>query len=290
MTAVEWGMAKAPIPVWIGTAGYAWPDWVGEFYPPGTSTERMPGFYATQFPCVEINSTFYRPPGPGQLARLAARTAPGFRFSLKVPRTVSHELSPRDLAAFRQAADELARGDRLIGFVLQFPDTFHDTPANRDWVGQIGDGLRPVPTWVEFRHRSWNRRGLGDWLRGHGLDLATIDVPDLPQLFPRGLIDPGTTRVYARLHSRVAGNWYESGKVRYAYDYPDEVLREWIATLGAAADRLTDVHLIFNNCQGVQGVTNARRMAELLRAEAPAFRVVDPPGAPRPRQGTLFGD
>jgi len=84
-------MSAIPIPVWIGTAGYAWPEWVGPFYPDGTSLERMPGYYATQFPCVEINSTFYRPPNPGQLVRLADRTAAGFQFSLKVPRTISHE-------------------------------------------------------------------------------------------------------------------------------------------------------------------------------------------------------
>src|SRR5262245_43960366 len=123
-------MGKSPIPVWLGTAGYAWPDWVGPFYPPGMSDERMPGYYATQFPCVEINSTFYRAPTPGQLTRLANRTAPGFQFSLKAPRTASHEKSIRDLRPFREAADELARSHRLTGFVLQFPEAFHDTAGN----------------------------------------------------------------------------------------------------------------------------------------------------------------
>lgn len=283
-------MARDPIPVWIGTAGYAWPEWVGPFYPAGTSTQRMAGYYATQFPVVEINSTFYGPPRPGQLARLADRTAPGFRFGLKVPRTASHERIVRDLPAFRQGAGELAHDHRLVGVIVQFPEAFQDTRGHRDWVGRLAEGLRPYPTWVEFRHRSWHRQHLGDWLRERGLELASVDVPDLPGLFPRAVIDPGTTRVYARLHSRVAENWYDAGKVRYAYDYPDAVLREWVANLAAAAERLTDVHLIFNNCQGIQGVTNARRMADLLRTEAPAFRVVDPPAPPPPRQGTLFDD
>ena len=283
-------MGLTPIPVWIGTAGYSWPEWVGPFYPAGTSAERMAPYYATQFPCVEINSTFYRVPGPGQLARLADRTAPGFQFSLKVPRTISHEQRVHDLRQLRAAADELAARHRLIGFVLQFPEAFRDTAGHRDWLVRVADGLVGYPTWVEFRHRSWMRPRLGDWLRTHGLELAAVDVPNMPALFPRGWIDPRTTRVYARFHSRVAENWFGAGKVRYDYDYPDDELREWVGKLVEAAPRLTDVYLFFNNCQGIQGPTNARRMADLIRAEAPALRVVEPPVPPPPRQGTLFDD
>ena len=283
-------MASLPIPVWIGTAGYAWPEWVGPFYPEGTSQERMPRYYATQFPCVEINSTFYRPPTREQLARLADRTAAGFQFSLKVPRSVSHDQRIHDLRPFREAAAELAARHRLIGFVLQFPEQFTDTARHRDWVMKVGDGLYGYTTWVEFRHRTWYRPKLGEWLRRHGLELASIDVPELPTLFPRGVIDPGATRVYARLHSRTPENWFAGGKARYDYDYPDEVLREWVGKLVEAAPRLTDVYLMFNNCQGIQGPTNARRMAALAAAEAPALRVVEPPAEPPPRQGTLFDE
>lgn len=281
-------MSRTTIPVWFGTAGYSWPEWVGPFYPPGTTPDRMASFYATQFPCVEINSTFYKPPAPGQLDRLAARTAPGFHFSLKVPRTISHEHRAHDLEPLRKAADELTRAHRLIGFVLQFPEMFRDTHRNREWVERVLGGLYPNPVWVEFRHRSWHRPHLGDWLRGRGGDLAALDVPELPQLFPRAYVDPGTTRLYARLHSRVTENWNGPGKLRYDYDYPEVVLGEWLNILRAAAPRLTEAHLMFNNCQGIQAVQNARRMADLIRAEGPEFHVVEPPAPAPPRQGTLF--
>jgi uncharacterized protein YecE (DUF72 family) len=76
--------------------------------------------------------------------------------------------------------------------------------------------------------------------------------------------------------------------MRYDYDYPDVVLREWLNTLRAAAPRLAEAYLMFNNCQGVQAVQNARRMTDLVRAEAPEFHVVEPPAPLPPRQGTLF--
>lgn len=281
-------MERSPVPVWLGTAGYSWPDWVGPFYPRGTPSSKMLTYYAAQFPFVEVNSTFYRPPSPGQFEKLASRTPNGFRFSLKAPRTASHERSVHDLAACRQAGKELAARSALVGFVLQFPESFHDTPRNRDWVSRVGNGLRPFPIWVEFRHRSWEWPRLGDWLRQRGLELIAVDVPDLPHLFPRGILDSRASRVYIRLHSRQAAKWTGHGTARYAYDFSDQELREWLDRLRPMAQQLTDVHLVFNNCHGGQAIANARRIADLIDAEAPAFHVVEPPPRIEPIQGTLF--
>jgi uncharacterized protein YecE (DUF72 family) len=77
---------------------------------------------------------------------------------------------------------------------------------------------------------------------------------------------------------------------RYDYDYSDNELREWVVRLKDAGPRVTDAHIIFNNCHEIQGIVNARRLGELLRAEAPAFKVIEPPAPPSPRQATLFGD
>jgi uncharacterized protein YecE (DUF72 family) len=281
-------METTPVPVWLGTAGYSWPEWVGPFYPPGTPASKMLTYYASQFPFVEINSTFYRPPSPGQLAKLAERTPPGFRFSLKVPRSASHERSVHDLAACRRAGRELAARGALVGFVLQFPESFHDTPKNRDWISRVGNELRPQTTWVEFRHISWARPRLGDWLRQRGMELIAVDVADLPQLFPRGIVDLRSSRVYVRLHSRQAAKWAGHGTARYAYDFSDCELREWLESLRPMAPHLAEVHLIFNNCHGAHAIANARRIADLISSEAPAFHVVEPPPRTELIQGALF--
>src|SRR5262249_42666356 len=153
-------------------------------------------------------------------------------------------------------------------FVLQFPESFHDTPKNRDWVRRVGDGLRPHTTWVEFRHSSWARPRLGEWLTQRGMELIAVDVPDLPQLFPRGIVDVRASRVYVRLHSRQAVKWTGHGTARYAYDFSDDELREWLGRIRPMAPQLTDVFLIFNNCHGGQAIANARHIADLFRTEA----------------------
>src|SRR5437588_3285795 len=95
--------------VWIGTSGYSYADWVGGFYPAGTRPGQMLGYYARQFPLVELNFTFYRPPTPDMLARMAGQTPPGFQFLVKLPRSISHDRSPDDIDCFRKAALELDR-------------------------------------------------------------------------------------------------------------------------------------------------------------------------------------
>jgi len=272
----------------LGTAGYAYPAWVGGFYPRGTAPNDMLGFYAAQFPAVEINNTFYRPPTVEQVEKMVRRTPSGFGFTLKVPKSVSHDRSPDDIPAFRLAADRLRDAGRLLGLILQVPEAFRNTPENRQWLAQTGAALKPHRVAVEFRHRSWAAPNLGAWMEHIGMDVVSVGVPDVPTLFPRGL-RVANRRVYARLHSQNPDNWYEEGKLRYDYDYPDTALREWADGLQriAAEGEADDALFFFNNCVGIQATANARRFAELLKEVAPAVRVVEPPP---PRQPDLFDD
>jgi uncharacterized protein YecE (DUF72 family) len=274
----------------IGTAGYSYRPWVGPFYPPGTAAADMLPFYARHFPAVEVNSSFYRPPTAAQAIRMARRVPAGFGFTLKVPRSASHDRDPADLPALGLAADHLAAAGKLLGLVVQVPEAFHNTTENRGWLELVGGRLRPHRVAVEFRHRSWDTPDLDDWLAGVGLDVVSVGVPAIPTLFPAGL-RVANRRIYARLHSQNAGNWYAGGPARYDYDYPDPVIRKWAAALKAAAEagRADSALFFFNNCVGVQAVENARRLAEILRECGPAVRVVSPP-APGIVQPDLFGD
>lgn len=267
----------------IGTAGYAYPEWVGGFYPAGTTRHDMLPFYARHFPVVEINSSFYRPPTREQVAKTCRRSPPAFGFTLKVPKSVSHDRSPDDLPAFKAAADHASAAGKLLGLVFQVPETFRNTADNRAWLVRVGGELRPHRVAVEFRHRSWAASNLKEWMEHVGLDVVSVGVPDIPTLFPSGL-RVANRRVYARLHSQNADNWYADGKLRYAYDYPDESLRAWAESLRAAADAGTadECLFFFNNCVSTQAIENARRLTAILRETAPGVAVVEPP-APPPR-------
>jgi uncharacterized protein YecE (DUF72 family) len=274
--------------IWIGTSGYSYPDWVGPFYPAGTRPGRMLAHYCQRFPLVELNFTFYRLPTGVMLSRLADQTPPGFQFLVKLPRTLSHDEDPHDLAAFRQAVDALHTRDRLLGLLCQLPQASHHAPKHRTWLERLAREFAGYRLAVEFRHRSWFHPEIPSWLRQHDLDLVAVDVPNLPGLYPRRLVQ-SSSRVYIRFHSRNASNWYRSDKERYDHDYDDSALTEWIDALRRTADRTERVLLLFNNCQRSQAAANAQRMRELLRQRTPEFEVVPPFSTPEPvRQRLLF--
>jgi uncharacterized protein YecE (DUF72 family) len=274
---------------WIGTAGYSYEDWVGDFYPVDTRPEGMLRYYCRQFPIVELNYTFYRPPTRGALLKLAHKTPPGFQFLVKVPQTISHDQKPLDLPGFRFAVEGLAERGQLAGLLAQFPQAMHCTRPACDWVGTVSKELNHLRLAVEFRHRSWARPGLPAWLAEQNLDLVSVDAPAIGSLFPSGCLQ-STTTVYVRLHSRNAYNWYRSGVERYDYLYNDDELGDWIGEL-AQRDRQGGAEralLLFNNCHRGQAAVNARRMQQLFSERAPFVDVVSPMASAVPTQGTLF--
>jgi uncharacterized protein YecE (DUF72 family) len=273
--------------IWIGTSGYSYSDWVGPFYAPGTRPDQMLAFYSHRFPLVELNFTFYRLPSVHQLARLSDKTPANFQFLVKLPKTISHDGSDGDLPAFRQAVDELQDRGRLLGLLCQFPQAFHRLPDSQRRVERLARDLGSYGLAVEFRHSSWFAPDIAPWLQQRNVDLVAVDAPNLPDLYPSGLVQ-STRRVYVRFHSRHAGRWYQSDKLRYDYDYSDTQMSEWITALAAASGRAERALVLFNNCYRSQAVQNARRMRELVVRVAPQLELVGPGSTPEPEQRSLF--
>jgi uncharacterized protein YecE (DUF72 family) len=247
----------------------------------------MLAYYSQRFPLVELNFTFYRLPTGAQLTRLADQTPEGFQFLVKMPRTISHEREARDLGAFRIAVDALRAKGRLLGVLAQFPQAFHNLAENRDWCSSLMSELSGYGLAVEFRHYSWFQPGVASWLGEQQVDLVAVDVPELPGLYPRGLVQ-STPHVYVRFHSRNAARWYQSDKERYDYEYTDEEMTEWLTALASSAARTERALLLFNNCHRAQAVENARRMQELVTRLRDKLDLIRPPAAPTGEQRLLF--
>src|SRR5262245_37699081 len=175
-------------------------------------------YYSQHFPLVELNFTFYRSPTPAILARLVDQTPAGFQFLVKVPRSISHEGEAHDLPGFRHALEQLWERHQLLGVLCQLPQSFHYGKKQLAWIDTLARELVDCNLTVEFRHRSWFRPDIPPWLGQRQVDLVSVDVPDLPGLYPRGLVQSGL-RIYVRFHSRNAGNWYLSDKERYDYTF-----------------------------------------------------------------------
>src|SRR5687767_9305816 len=107
-------------PMRIGTAGWSVPSQYNANVPAGPShLER----YAQRLNAVEINSSFYRPHQRRTYERWARSTPKGFRFSVKVPKAMTHEQGLADCGALldRFAAEVCGLGDRLAVLLVQLP-------------------------------------------------------------------------------------------------------------------------------------------------------------------------
>ncbi len=144
---------------WLGCSGWAYDDWVGPFYPPGTPPGEFLERYARVFPTVEVDSSFYRAPSPYLVRRWAERTPGSFRFSLKAPREITHEPDETQratvLAGFLRAIEPLRSAGKLGALVLQFPGSFR-APSGEARLDRLLDAIpSEFPLAVELRHGSW---------------------------------------------------------------------------------------------------------------------------------------
>lgn len=174
-------------PVSIGTCGWSYKDWRGPFYPAHLAERDFLSFYAERFAVVEVDNTFYRSPSLKTIADWQRKTPESFRFSLKVPQTITHEKvlldCGKDLADFLRAARQLEA--KLLCCLLQFGyfnraafaslDDFLDRldPFLSDWPAD-------VPVAVELRNKAWLTPPLFDCLRRHAAAYVLADQAWMP--------------------------------------------------------------------------------------------------------------
>ena len=114
--------------------------------------------YATRFNAVEINSSFYRPHKPETYARWAASVPDGFRFAVKVPKTITHEKRLADCADLIAAfADQSAPLDDKRGpLLVQLPPSLpFDAGIAVIFFASLRHAVGNAPIVCEPRHASW---------------------------------------------------------------------------------------------------------------------------------------
>lgn len=245
----------------VGCSGWFYSHWRGLFYPRDEPTTKLWfGYYANVFQTVELNAPFYRWPKPATVRRWKRDAPPGFRYSVKVNQTITHERRLRRtgelVASYYEIADVL--GEQMGCFLFQFPPSYHYSPSRlRSIVTQLDPARRSV---VEFRHRSWWRPSVYRAFADRGLSFCAVSAPRLPEEFP-----PGQPLLYVRLSGRT--RWYQ-------HDYSPEELAAWAERIRSSGAR--EVWVYFNNDRRGFAIKNALTLRRLLRP-APASSSARPP-------------
>jgi uncharacterized protein YecE (DUF72 family) len=143
------------MPIYVGTSGYNYPEWKGNFYPEKLPTAKMLGYYAERFSTVEINYTYYRMPNQKTLDGWCRTTPDRFKFTLKAPKRITHDARLKDCEdSTRYFTDIASKMEaKLAALLFQLPPSFKkDLVLLDDFLQCLPPGTRAA---FEFRHGSW---------------------------------------------------------------------------------------------------------------------------------------
>ena len=167
-----------PMPVLVGTSGYAYKEWKGTFYPEKLPAAEFLRYYGSQFSTVEINNTFYRMPTEKLLLQWAEQVGDDFRFVLKLSQRITHFKRLKEVgdevAYFLRTATAL--GDKLGPTLVQLPPNMKvDVPRLVDFLALFPSRWKSA---IEFRHASWHTDEVYEALRARDAALCVADTDE----------------------------------------------------------------------------------------------------------------
>ena len=238
----------------IGTAGWSIPRASAfRFESAGTHLER----YSRILRCAEINSSFHRPHATATYAKWRDRTPADFRFAVKAPRTITHELKLRDtrdaFVTFLAQTEGLAekRGPILVQLPPSLSFDSSVVTAFMDMVRTVYAG----PMVCEPRHATWFSPGAASLLNKYKVSRVAADPPPVPE----ATVPAGWPRVaYFRLHGSPRTYWSR-------YDESD--IEELALTLRRVSDA-EEVWCVFDNTASGAAIENAWELRQRLTDES----------------------
>jgi uncharacterized protein YecE (DUF72 family) len=256
-------------------------------------------YYASQFPLVEVDATYYALPSEQTAAAWAARVPAGFTFNVKafslftqhptrvaalpadlreeVAKTGKDRVYLKDVdpavteqawQRFLAALEPLRAAGKLGAILLQFPPWFQISRAHKEYILACAQRIAPRQVCVEFRNHTWmtpgNQQETLDFLTGHRLPYVCVDMPQgYPSSIPPVLAATASLAVL-RMHGHSAHWESKDTTERYDYYYSEAELTGWAPKVRALAGSADVTHVLFNNTIGGSAQINARQFADLL--------------------------
>jgi uncharacterized protein YecE (DUF72 family) len=242
----------ADVRYYIGTSGWHYDHWRGEFYPQDMAKPRWLDFYSRHFSTVELNNSFYHLPSEKAFINWRDSSPPGFVFSVKVSRFITHIKRLRNIE--EPVANFMARARLLKGklgpLLYQLPQTMkRDDQLLEDFVKMLPSNVRHV---FEFRHTSWFDDKVFDLLRRYNISFCIYDMPDFntPVMATSDL-------AYIRFHG---------SRQLYGSCYSEKELEGWAKKITELESRV--VFAYFNNDAEGFAIRNAMTLKNLLRVHS----------------------
>jgi len=181
--------------LFVGTSGYSYKEWKGNFYPEDLPAKEMLSYYSRRLPAVEINNTFYRLPQPSMIENWKEQVPESFRFSIKATQRITHIKRLKNCAEETKYLMETAAllGEKLGVVLFQLPpNSKKDAERLRDFLASLPANTRAA---FEFRHESWAEDEIDDLLRARNCALVVSDTDEKPLTSINATADWGYLRL-----------------------------------------------------------------------------------------------
>jgi uncharacterized protein YecE (DUF72 family) len=285
----------------VGTA--SWTDrtlLASGWYPSTANTaEKRLAYYARHFPLVEVDATYYAPPGEDTARLWAQRTPADFTFNIKAfslltghptkvsalpkdlrPETDKKNIYPDALpeqayedlwSRFLSALDPLVEAGKLGAILFQFPPWFTIRYANKQYILEVATRCRPLRIAVELRHESWfsgsNEKETLDFLREHDLPFVCVDMPQGHKSSIPPVVAATSDLAVVRFHGH-SDKWTSKDiHEKFGYLYREEELAQWAPKLRDLADQTAQTQVLMNNCYSDYAQRNAEHLIDLLDSQ-----------------------
>lgn len=242
--------------------------------------------YASHFPFVEVDTSFYGIPSEKSIQSWLDKTPESFQFIPKANSAMTlHRPWKEDtqnleevFGLFKERFSPMIQANRVKAFLFQFPPFFHCSQKNVDYLDQISQFMDTLPIAIEFRHSSWyskeNKKKTLALLRKNRFIHTVVDQPQTPgNSVPSVLEGTNPKLTLYRLHGQNYSGWLNAGDDpdwranRTLYDYSIEELRTIRENALLLEKDAQEVAVIFNNNSGGHAAKNAKELQKLLKID-----------------------
>ncbi len=239
--------------------------------------------YASHFPFVEIDTSFYGIPSAKSIQSWMDKTPESFQFIPKAYQAMTqHQKWQKHYSSLEELFDTfkvrfypMVREKRIKAFLFQFPPYFHCSQKNVDYLEKVNELMGTLPVAIEFRHRSWysveNRESTLALLRKNFFVHTVVDQPQTPgNSVPSVFESTNENLTLYRLHGQNYSGWLNASEDpawranRTLYDYSEEELMKIKEAALQLEKQSEEVAVIFNNNSGGHAAKNAKELQAML--------------------------
>ncbi|MGG3737453.1 DUF72 domain-containing protein [Aeribacillus pallidus] len=269
--------------IYIGLTGWGDHD---SLYEGNVSNRDKLQVYASYFPTVEVDSSFYAIQPERNYEKWIEETPASFQFIVKAYQGMTGHLrgdipfsSKKEMfESFCQSLRPFSKTSKLAMVLFQFPPWFQCTKENVDYLRYCREAMGDLPVALEFRNRTWfsekYREKTLAFMKKEKWIHSICDEPQVGEGSVPTVLEPtDSEKTLIRMHGRNVNGWRKpkEGKnwrdVRYLYRYNRQELLEWKHYIRSLQKRTATIYMLFNNNSGGDAADNAKEMIELLGIE-----------------------